>query len=71
MRAPRVLAAFFFSAGDGILLRFDQLTNRNGHHPPRERLLYRQPTGPNPLYHRDDLVERPRAIQISFHSDGM
>ena len=22
--------------------------------PSRERVLFRQPTGPNPLYHRDD-----------------
>ena len=28
----------------------------------RERVLCWQPTGPNPLYHRDDLVDRPRAI---------
>jgi len=32
--------------------------------PARERLLYRQPTGPNPLYHRDDLVDRPRAMGV-------
>ena len=24
----------------------------------------RQPTGPNPLYHRDDLVDRPRAMGV-------
>ena len=28
----------------------------------RERILDWQPTGPNPLYHRDDLVDRPRAM---------
>ena len=27
----------------------------------RERILYSQPTGPNSLYHRDDLVDWPRA----------
>ena len=30
----------------------------------RERVLYRQPTGPNPLYHRDDEVDRPRAMGV-------
>ena len=29
----------------------------------RERLLYSQPTGPNPLYHLDVVVDRPRAMQ--------
>ena len=28
----------------------------------RGRVLYCQPTGPNPLDHRDDLVDRPRAM---------
>ena len=28
----------------------------------RERVVYCQPTGPNPFYHRDDLVDRPRAM---------
>ena len=32
--------------------------------PPQERLRYRQPTGLNPLYHRDDDVDRPRAMGI-------
>jgi hypothetical protein len=27
-----------------------------------ERVLYRQPTGPNPLHHLDDLVDCPRAM---------
>ena len=26
------------------------------------QLLYGQPTGPNPLYHRDDEVDRPCAM---------
>ena len=30
----------------------------------RERVLYRKPTGPNPLYHRDDQVDRPRAMGV-------
>jgi len=30
----------------------------------RERVLYRQPTGPNPLYHRDNKVDRPRAMGV-------
>lgn len=30
LRPPRVLSAAFFPAGDGILVRFDQTTNRNG-----------------------------------------
>ena len=30
----------------------------------RERVLYRQPTGANPLHHRDDLVDRPRAMGV-------
>ena len=30
----------------------------------RERVLYQQPTGPNPLYHRDDLVDRPRDMGV-------
>ena len=29
-----------------------------------ERDFYSQPTGPNPLYHRDDLVVRPRAMGV-------
>ena len=28
------------------------------------------PTGPNPLYHRDDLVDRPRAMGIHRSADG-
>ena len=27
-------------------------------------VLYRQPTGPNALYHRDDLVDRSRAMRV-------
>ena len=27
---------------------------------------YVQPTGPNPLYHRDDEVDRPRAMEFEF-----
>ena len=30
----------------------------------RERVLYYQPTGLNPLYHRDDWVDRPRAMGV-------
>jgi len=30
----------------------------------RERVLYRQPTGPNPLHYRDDQVHRPCAIGV-------
>ena len=30
----------------------------------RERVLYGQPAGPDPLYHRDDEVDRPRAIGV-------
>ena len=30
----------------------------------RERTLYWQPSGPNPLYHRDDQVDRPRAMGV-------
>ena len=30
----------------------------------REIVLYRQPTGPNPLHHRHDLVDRPRAMEV-------
>ena len=33
-------------------------------HQERERVLYCQPTGPNPLYHRDDEVVRPRAMGV-------
>ena len=29
-----------------------------------ERTLHRQPTGPNPLCHRDDLADRPRAMEV-------
>jgi len=29
-----------------------------------ERVLYWQPTGPNPLFHRDDEVDRPRAMGV-------
>ena len=32
---------------------------------PRERVLGWQPTGPNPLYHRDDWVDRPRRYLVS------
>ena len=28
------------------------------------RVFYCQPTGPNTLYHRDDYVERPRAMGV-------
>jgi len=31
---------------------------------PTERVMYRQPTGPNPLYRRGDLVDRPRAMGL-------
>jgi len=30
----------------------------------RESVLYSQPTGPDPLYHRDDKVARPRAMRV-------
>jgi len=30
----------------------------------RERVLHCQPTGPNPLYHRDDKVDLPRAMGV-------
>ena len=30
----------------------------------RERVCYWQLTGPNPLYHRDDLVDRPRVMSV-------
>ena len=30
----------------------------------RERLRYRQPTGPYPLHHRDDQVDRPSAMGV-------
>ena len=32
----------------------------------REGLRYRQPPGPNPLCHRDDFVDRPRAMRIQI-----
>ena len=36
--------------------------------PPsfRERVLYSQPTGPNPLHHQDDSVDRPRAMGVEL-----
>ena len=37
---------------------------------PGERLLCGQPTGPNPLHHRDDLVDRPRALKFEFPFPG-
>ena len=30
----------------------------------RERVLWWQPTGPNPLYHRDDKVNRLRGLGV-------
>ena len=30
----------------------------------RERVLHWQPTGPNPLDHQDDVVDRPRAMGV-------
>ena len=36
----------------------------------RERVLYGQPAGPNPLYHRDDSVDRPRAMEFEFPFPG-
>ena len=30
----------------------------------RERVLHRLPAGPNPLYHRDEKVDRPRAMEV-------
>jgi len=32
--------------------------------PARERLIYWRPTGPKPICHRDDLVDRPRAMGV-------
>ena len=32
----------------------------------RERVLYWQPTGPNPLYHCDGQLDRPRAMGVSI-----
>jgi len=29
-----------------------------------ERVLYQKPAGPKPLYHRDDWVDRPRALGV-------
>jgi hypothetical protein len=29
-----------------------------------ERVLHGQPAGPNPLFHRDDLVDQPRAMGV-------
>ena len=37
---------------------------RPGLNPQRERVLYWEPTGPNPLYHQGDLGDRPRAMGI-------
>ena len=42
-------------------------------HPPgcpRERVLYRQPSSPNPLYYHDDQVDRPRAMTFEFPFPG-
>ena len=36
----------------------------------RERVIYRQPTSPNPLYHRHNLVDRPRAMGFEIPSPG-
>ena len=30
----------------------------------RERVFNYQPAGPDPLYHPDDLVDRPRAMRV-------
>jgi len=43
-----------------------RLGSRLAHVPDKERVLYFQPTGPNPLYHRDDQVDRPRAMAVSI-----
>ena len=45
------------------------LRTRHAEDLRRERVLYCQPTGPNPLYHRDDLVERPwnPLFQVALH----
>ena len=34
-------------------------------------VLYWQPTGPNPLYHRDDQVDRPRAMGVWIPSPSL
>ena len=33
-------------------------------------VLYSQPTGPNPLHHREDLVDRPRAMRVGVQQLG-
>ena len=38
--------------------------------PATERVFYFQPAGPSPLYHRDDLVDRPRAMEYEFPVPG-
>jgi len=38
--------------------------------PSRDRVLHWQPTGPNLLYHRDDLMDRPRAMGVWIPFQG-
>jgi len=42
----------------------DRRPHRGEERPLDQVPHYRQPAGPNPLYHRDDLVDRPRAIYL-------
>ena len=62
--AAPVVAAVLGGGGrlgcEGDSLLFTQPPNAD----PRETALYWQPTGPNPLYHRDDQVDRPRAMGV-------
>ena len=49
-------------------LRFQEQVFEFGGQVSRERVLYWQPAGPNPLYHRDDLVTglAPRDFEFPF-----
>ena len=49
-------------SGDTTPCRITGVTLHGVVSPERERVLYCQPTGPDPLCHRDDAVDRPHAM---------
>ena len=44
---------------------------RKEHAQTLERVIHWQPAGPNPLYHRNDLVDRPRAMGVCIPFPGI
>ena len=70
-----ILSELYMASSALTLLRALSLkiTSNTCQHDSRtwlDRVLYRQPTSPNPLYQRDDLVDRTRAMEFEIPFPG-